>query len=124
MAMVDCEGISVAWPLWHEPDFYPLPNMLDIANVAAGCKILSKIDLRGTTRSLASGQHQQDAMTTSFGLFENTRMPFDIWNAGNIFRRKIDCVKIWLLYCFAYQDDLEVESKNEREHRQQLWWII
>jgi hypothetical protein len=45
MAMVDCEGISVAWSWRQEPVFYSLPNMLDIANVAADCKNLSKIDL-------------------------------------------------------------------------------
>jgi len=97
-----------------EPDSYPLPNMLDFAHVAAGCSIFSKIDLR-------KGYHQipvhpddicKTAISTPFGLFEYTRMPFGLRNAGNTFQRKIDRVKNQLEFCFAYQDGLEVASKD------------
>ncbi len=93
-----------------QPDPYPLPNMLDFAKVAAGCKIFSKIDLR-------KGYHQipmhpdeicKTAITTPFGLFEYTRMPFGLRNASNTFQRKMDRVKNKLAFCFAFQDDLEV----------------
>ncbi len=105
-----------------QPDSYPLPNMLDFANVAAGCKIFSKIGLR-------KGYHQipmhpddicETAITTPFGLFEHTRMPFGLRNASNTFQRKMDRVKIKLAFCFAFQDDLEVASRTDKEHRQHL----
>jgi hypothetical protein len=96
--------------------------MLDFAHVAAGCSIFSKIDLR-------KGYHQipvhpddicKTAISTPFGLFEYTRMPFGLQNAGNTFQRKIDRVKYQLEFCFAYQDDLEVVSKDDIQHRLHL----
>ncbi len=108
-----------------EPDLYPLPNMLDFAHVAAGCSF-SKIDLR-------KGYHQipvhpdcicKTAISTPFGLFEYTRMPFGLRNAGNTFQRKIDRVKNQLEFCFAYQDDLEVASKDDIHHRLHLQQVF
>ncbi len=105
-----------------EPDSYTLPNMLDFAHVAAGCSIFSKIDLR-------KGYHQipvrpddicKTAISTPFGLFEYTRMPFGLRNTGNTFQRKSDRVKNQLEFCFAYQDDLEVASKDDIQHRLHL----
>jgi hypothetical protein len=69
-----------------QPDSFTLPNMLAFANVAAGCKIFSKIDLR-------KGYHQfpmhpdniiKTAITTPFGLFKYTRMLFGLRNASNM----------------------------------------
>ena len=89
--------------------------MLDFAHVAAGCSIFSKIDLR-------KGYHQipvhpddicKTAISTPFGLFEYTRMPFGLRNAGNTFQRKIDRVKNQLEFCFAYQDDLDSIQFNK-----------
>ena len=105
-----------------QPDSYPLPNMLDFANVAAGCKIFSKIDLRKGYHQIP--MHPDDicktAITTPFGLFEYTRMPFGLRNASNTFQRKMDRVKNKLAFCFAFQDDLEVASRTDKEHRQHL----
>jgi hypothetical protein len=47
-------------------------------------------------------------------------MPFGLRNAGNTFQRKIDRVKTQLEFCFAYQDDLEVASKDDIQHRLHL----
>jgi hypothetical protein len=102
-----------------EPDSYLLPNILDFAHVAAGCTIFSKIDLH-------KGYHQipvhpddfcKRAISSPFGLFEYTRMPFGLRNAGNTFQRKTDRVKNRLEFCFAYQNDLEVGSKDNIQHR-------
>jgi hypothetical protein len=105
-----------------EPDSYLLPNMLDFAHVAAGCSIFSKIDLRKGYNQIPV--HPDDicktAISTPFGLFEYTRMPFGLRNAGNTFQRKIDRVKNQLEFCFAYQDDLEVASKDDIQHRLHL----
>jgi hypothetical protein len=47
-------------------------------------------------------------------------MPFGLRNAGNTFQRKIDRVKNQLEFCFAYQDDLEVASKDDIQQRLHL----
>ncbi len=97
-----------------ELDSYPLPNKNDLVHVAAGATIFSKIDLR-------KGYHQIPmhpdnickAIITSSGLYKYTCMPFGLRNASNTFQQKIDRVKRALSFCFTYQDDLEVASKDE-----------
>ncbi len=98
-----------------EPDSYPLPNMTDLVHVAAGATIFSEIDLW-------KGYHQiplhpddiwKTTITTPYGLYEYTCMPFGLRNASNTVQQKIDRVKRALSFCLAYQDDLEVASKDE-----------
>jgi hypothetical protein len=60
------------------------------------------------------------AICTPFGLFEYTGMPFGLRNVGNTFQRKIDRVKSQLEFCFAFQDNLEVASKENIQHRLHL----
>ncbi len=74
------------------PDAYPLPNMMDFAVKAAGCKIFSKIDLRKGYHQIPMhpADVQKTAITTPFGSFKFLRMPFGLMNAGATFQRKID----------------------------------
>jgi hypothetical protein len=51
-------------------------------------------------------------------------MPFGLCNASNTFQRKMDRVKNKLSFCFAFQDDLEVASRTEKEPRQHLCTIF
>jgi hypothetical protein len=76
------------------PDAYPLPNMLDFAARVAGCTIFSKVDLRkGYYQILIHpADIEKTAVTTPFGLFEFTRLPFGLRNAGNTFQRMMDRV--------------------------------
>ncbi len=89
--------------------------MMDFAQKAAGCHYFSKTDLQ-------KGYHQipmnpadncKTAITTPFGLFENTRMPFGLRNASNTFQRKMNWVAADLDFCFAFQNDVEVASATE-----------
>ncbi len=76
------------------PDTYPLQNMLDFAARVAGCTIFSKVDLRkGYYQILIHpADIEKTAVTTPFGLFEFTRLPFGLRNAGNTFQRMMDRV--------------------------------
>jgi hypothetical protein len=78
-----------------QPDSYTLPNMLDFANMAAGCKIFSKMYLRKGYHQVP--MHPEDicktVITTPFGFFKYTKMPFSLCNASNTFQRKIDRVR-------------------------------
>ena len=104
------------------PDAYPLPNMMDFAVKAAGCKIFSKIDLRKGYHQIPMhpADIQKTAITTPFGSFEFLRMPFGLMNAGATFQRKIDRATADLEAVFGYLDDLEVASKNKQEHARHL----
>ncbi len=104
------------------PDAYPLPNMMDFAVKAAGCKIFSKIDLRKGyhQKPMHPADIQKTAITTPFGSFEFLQMPFSLMNAGATFQRKIDRATADLEAVFGYLNDLEVASKNKQEHARHL----
>ena len=65
---------------------------------------------------LAESDRNKTAITTPFGLYEYTRLPFGLRNAPSTFQRFIDIVLRDLDFVFAYQDDILVASKNENEH--------
>ncbi len=100
------------------PDVYPLPNMLDFAARVAGCTIFSKVDLRkGYYQILMHpADIEKTAVTTPFGLFEFTRLPFGLRNAGNTFQRMMDRVLAGLDFSFVYLDDIVLTSHSVEEH--------
>ena len=56
------------------------------------------------------------AVTTCFGLFQFTRMPFGLRNAAQTFQRFMDQVLHGLPFSYAYLDDILVASKDLDEH--------
>ena len=104
------------------PDSYPLPNLQDFSITAGGCSVFSKIDLRKGYHQIAV--HPPDipktAIATPFGLFEYTRMPFGLRNAGNTFQRHMDQVISGLEGVFCYLDDLLVASRSDDDHQRHL----
>jgi hypothetical protein len=100
-----------------ETDRYPLPNMQDIISRTNGCTVFSKLDLR-------KGYHQipmnpadieKTAIITPFGLFEYTRMPFGLKNAGSTFQRHMDRVLNGVA-ADAYLDDVLAASTDMASH--------
>jgi len=101
-----------------EPDVYPLPNMLDFAAKAAGCTVISKIDLRKRYHQIPvnPADVQKTAITTPFGLFEYKRMPFGLRNAGPSFQQHVDRAIPDCQAAFAWVDDIVICSRNQEEH--------
>jgi hypothetical protein len=83
--------------------------MNDLVHVAAGAKIFSKIYHHQIP------MHPDDicktAITTPSGLYEYNRMPFVSGMPATPFNGKLTGRA--LSFCFAYQDDLELASKDE-----------
>jgi hypothetical protein len=67
-----------------EADIYPLPNMLDFSDRLSGCSVFSKTDLRKGYWQIPVRleDRKKTEVITPFGLFEFTRMPFGLRNAG------------------------------------------
>jgi hypothetical protein len=103
-------------------DKYPLPNMADLAARLDGCKIFSKLDLRKGYLQVpvAAEDVAKTAIITPFGLFEFTRMPFGLRNAGMTFQRLMDSVLGSLPFAFVYLDDILVASLDPSSHRRHL----
>jgi hypothetical protein len=99
-----------------EPDKYLLPKMDNLAAILSSCTFFSKLDLK-------QGYHQipipatnikMTAIITPFGLFQYTRMSFELQNTGQTFQGMMDGDISGLVGIFCYLDDIIVASADER----------
>ena len=108
------------------PDRYPLPHIQDFNLHVHNCTIFSKIDLVKAYHQIPVAEEHvyKTAITTPFGLFEFTRLPFGLRNAAQTFQRFINEVTVGLDFIFVYLDDILVASRTEEEHISHLQKIF
>lgn len=101
-------------------DRTPLPLISDLLDRTTGCKIFSKIDLRGAYNlvRIKPGDEWKTAFRTRYGLFEYLVMPFGLTNAPAVFQRMMNTIFSDILDVFmvVYLDDILVFSPDLESH--------
>ena len=64
------------------------------------------------------------AVTTPFGLFEFTRMPFGLKNAHQAFQMLMNEVMRGLDFILVYLDDILIASSTIEEHEEQTFMVL
>jgi cleavage and polyadenylation specificity factor subunit 1 len=104
------------------PDRYPVPDVQTFTDQLDGATIFSTVDLARAFAQIPVREidRPKTAITTPFGLYQYTRMPFGLCNAAQSFQRLMDTVLRGMPRVFAYIDDILLFSPDPATHRSDL----
>ncbi|GFU50408.1 retrovirus-related Pol polyprotein from transposon 297 [Trichonephila clavipes] len=108
------------------PDRCPVPHIQDCTQNLYGKTIITTLNLARAYHQIAINPADipKTSVTTPFGLFEYTAMPFGLRNSGQTFQRHMHQVLGHLEFCIPYFDDLLIASSSENEHLDYLHQIF
>lgn len=105
-------------------DAYPLPRVEESLDAFGKAKLFSSLDLTAGYFQVAVHEDYQEktAVTTPFGLYHWTRMPFGLCNAPASFQRLMEVVLGDLAFdaLLIYMDDVLVFSSDFDSHCEKL----
>ena len=105
-------------------DAYPLPKISQCLDCLSASNWFSSLDLQSGywQIKLEERDRQKTAFITKYGLYEYTKMPFGLCNAGSTFQRCMELIFRGLQWksLIIYIDDIIIFSRDEETHFQRL----
>ncbi len=109
-------------------DAYPLPRVEESLDALGNAQLFSTLDLTAGYFQVAVSEKdcEKTAVTTPFGLYEWTRMPFGLCNAPATFQRLMGVVLGDLTFdvLLVYLDDVIVFSRDFQSHCERLELVL
>ena len=109
-------------------DAYPLPRVEESLDALGHAQVFSSLDLTAGYFQVAVAEQDQEktAVTTPFGLYQWTRMPFGLCNAPATFQRLMGAVLGDLAFevLLVYLDDVLVFSRDFESHLEKLDLVL
>ena len=107
-------------------DTYPLPRIEDLFTSLSGGKYFSKLDLAQAYLQLPLDEASRKYVTinTQKGLYQYTRIPFEVASAPSIFQRTIDNLLQCIEKVCVYLDDILITGATEAEHLRNLQEVL
>ena len=107
-------------------DCYALPNLGDVANIIAKCKIFTKLDLTKAFYNLPLHEESKKYFTinTPFGSFSYNTIVEGHCNSAGAFLRYMHILLADLPHVFVYIDDILIATEGEEEHKQILEKVL
>ncbi|KAF2347188.1 Integrase catalytic core, partial [Trinorchestia longiramus] len=105
-----------------QPDRFPIPHLHDFSANLNGATIFSKIDLTHAFHQIPMDESSiaKTAVTTPFGLFEFTTMPYGLRNAPQTFQRHMSNILSDLPFAYVYLDYVLIASTTPEQHKEHL----
>ena len=105
---------------------YALPLVSDIFAKLNGCTLFSKLDLSAAYNQLRleEGSRQLTTITTPYGLYRYTVLPFGIATAPAMFQQTMDKMLAGLTQTFGYLDDIIVGGGTAEQHESNLKAVL
>ena len=109
-------------------DAFPLPNIENCLDTLRGSTFMSTLDMAAGYYQIEIDEKDKHktAFITKYGLFEHTKLPFELCDAPATFSRVIQLVLQGLTWteCLAYLDDVIVLGKSFRDHMNNLIAVL
>ena len=121
-----CGDYRVALNASLEVDQYPLPRPEDLFTSLEGGKYFSKIDLTHAYQQMVLEEKSRELVTinTHKGLYQYTRLPFEVASAPALFQQAMDHILQGIPNVICYLDDILVTGKSPEEHLTNLELVL
>ena len=102
------------------------PLMEDVVNNMTGSRVFSEIDLRNAYHQLPLDSQSSilTTISTMFGLYRYTSLPFGVKQAPALFQQVIDRILVGIKGVEIYQDNVYVHASTEVEHEKRLQNVL